>query len=233
MKRLSVDELLVQEDVVEAIAQAAGRVGRRYRAYISPEDLRQSGYLWVAQHPNRVQRELPDPDEDQRSQVRAYRRLMRLLERALEGVARAEKAAAEGYNVEDEVFYESALIEELLPTIWDPDAIHNPPQLDRELPRGKADPAEGNNWAVLVTDIRRAWEVAELDGDQRIFLSLRFGSNLSVTQVSEAMGASREATVRQIRLGVAALARALHGVRPLYLSEDDAPEEDDVANNSR
>lgn len=218
-KRASVDELFDNEQVQDAIRQAAGRVFRRYRAFITFDDLTQSAYLWVAQHPNRVSRELPKPEETGRQQWRCYMRLVRLFERVLEGVARTEKAAATGYKVEDEVFYEFELIEEMLWVIWDPEAEFNPPQPDHSMP-GESDPAEGNNWVVLVEDMRRAWKLAEMDQRTRTALTMRYDGGMSITELSAALELSKEATLREVRKGLGAFARALHGVRPLYTDQD-------------
>lgn len=209
-------ELLDLEDVVSAVNEAATRVTRRYRAYVSRDDMLQAGWLWVLEHPSKVNRNLPDPEEDQRNQRRVYRRLVTLFERALEGVARAEKAAASGYSTDDEYFYEGALIEQLLPAIWDEDFLFDPPQQDDREKRGRQDPAEGNNWPALIADIHRAWKGADLTIDQRAFLMMRFGEGRTIDHCAKVMQVSKETVLKQVKQGVSAIARELHGVRPLY-----------------
>lgn len=214
-------DLLEHPDVVMGIRAAAGRVSRRYRAYISFDDLAQEAQIWVANHPRRVAETLPDPDAPPREQRAAYSRLVRLLERSLEAVARAEKAAASGYEPDDEQFYEFALIDELLPTLWDSDAIHNPPQVETGMPHGHRDPAEGPAWPAMVADIEMAWRRADLTPTERGVVSLRYGSGLTVTQVAEASDMSKETVIKHLRNAKYRVAQALHGVRPLRIPDEE------------
>lgn len=209
------DEVLSHPDVEMAIPIAARRVLRRYRRYVTLDDLLQSAYVWAGEHPKLIEGTLPDPEAEGRDQRRAFSRLVRLFERALEGTARAEKAAASGYHPDDEAFYEGALLDQLLPAIWNEDVIHDPPQLDGDKTRGGTDPAEGGNWIVAVADIRRAWNLANLDAEQRNLLSLRYNHKLTVDVIASLLGKSKETVIRDLRVCLSRLAVALHGVRPL------------------
>lgn len=217
-------DLMMHPDIDMAIHAAARRVVRRYRRYILVEDLVQEGYLWVGQHPRATEAKLPDPDGTEKEHRAAFGRLVNMLERALEGVARAEKAAASGYDPRDEAFYEIALIEELLPALWDESVLHDPPRRDVETQvTENRDPAVAPTWPAMVADIHRAWKLADLTQDERNLLSLRYGTGLTVEQVAKATDSSKDTVIRHMKVAKQKLGRALHGVRPLYA----APEADD------
>lgn len=215
-----VDQLWMNDDVNEAIQVAARRVARRYRGFISLDDLRQSGYMWLFQHPHRVNAELPAEDAEERDRRRQFGRLVRLFERALEGVARIEKAAASGYKVDDEAFYDAALLEELLPTIWQPDAGVNPPQRDENVRGSGGDPAEGNTWVAMVADMALAWAKADLGLEERHLLRLRYRDGVTLDECAKALGVTKETALKRLRRATSELAKTLHGVRPLYLEAE-------------
>lgn len=216
-------DLLDDDMVLDAVRTAATRVARRYRRFITMDDLMQSGYLWVAQHPKKVGELVPDAGEPDKVQRQAFGRLTRLLERALEGVARTEKAARSGYHPDDEAFYSPALVEELLPTVFQADTLWNQPQGEPQEVRSTADPAESGNWPVMVLDIRQAWEKADLTPDERSCLVLRYSGGLTIDMLAAAQHASKETIIKRLRYGLAAVGRALHGVRPLT-EKDQLPE---------
>ena len=220
VKRALVDVLWEDNDTNEAIRYAAGRVSKRYRGYITFEDLRQSGYIWLFQHPHKVASELPSDELEEKERRYQFRRLVRLFERALEGVGRSEKAAAEGYKVDDECFYDAALLEELLPTVFDDNAAGNPPQRE-EGTRSNSDPAEGGTWIVMVADMQRAWKLAELSVEERSLVAMRYGEGLILEECANALSMTKETALKRLRRAKNELARTLHGVRPLYLPTEE------------
>lgn len=146
------------------VYSVARRVQQRYpRTVHSYAD---EAWRWAGAHPERLARAL---EEDPLGS--AWTKVERAIERYLERVGRAEKAAAGGYRVDDETYYPLSLIEMALPAVWD--ITHESLNAEDVSDDGKThlppkrvqDPAEGGNWLATIVDVRAAVASARLSGD--------------------------------------------------------------------
>lgn len=220
-------------NALHPVIYTAARATERHYPYKTIPQYAEKGWDWVGQHPKRVEDaffmlhgggELGPSGE-------LWRRLERALERHLERVGRAAKAAAIGYRVEDETFYPKSLVELALPAVWDLEYATSAPMLSDEAtsedmpnlgthlpPKRISDPAEGNNWLATVVDVRRGFERASLSAIQREALDYRYGELWSIEHISHVMGLPPDALEQQIDAAVRKIQRELGGERPVGCS---------------
>ncbi|MFC4335999.1 hypothetical protein [Salininema proteolyticum] len=83
--------------------------------------------------------------------------------------------------------YERATVEMLMPYMWGHDyayGIHSVYAADPDMPRGRANPAEGCTlWAVMA-DLKRAWVRADLTDLEREVIVLVYGARMGLGEVA-------------------------------------------------
>lgn len=101
--------------------------------------------------------------------------------------------------------YTRALVEHILPTIWDADAAYGLKQEnapDADMPKVKANPKLANTLFAHIADIKQAWKCAELTLIERQSIVLRYGLDYSYDEIAAARGvrksAAQEATERAV-----------------------------------
>jgi len=146
-------------------------VHRRYRKYVDRADLTQEAYAWVMTRVTYFNGLL----EDENDAVRLInqKRIAFQMRRAIERYARKEKAARSGYQTNDESFYDTVTIAQLLPyviaSVVNDTAIEQAQNLINDgTPRKPAAPAEGGNLLATLIDIKKSYEL--LDEDDTINL---------------------------------------------------------------
>lgn len=208
------DALTILHPTVYLLARQA-QAAYPYRSVPGYAD---EAWAWIKAHPDRVTKVFEEDEESQ------WKRLERSLERYLERVGRAEKAAAAGYKAEDETFYPKSLVELALPSVWDEafmqgsllsdqagdgeDGKHHLP------PKRVSDPAEGNNWLATCVDVRQAYNDAYLSGDQRWWLYQRYAEHRDVDAIARAEGLGEEYLEHQLSHCLRKIQRQLGGERP-------------------
>ena len=162
-------------------------VHRRYRKYVDRADLTPEAYAWVMTRVTYFNGLL----EDENDAVRLInqKRIAFQMRRAIERYARKEKAARSGYQTNDESFYDTVTIAQLLPyviaSVVNDTAIEQAQNLINDgTPRKPAAPAEGGNLLATLIDIKRSYE--SLDEDDKNILRLRYHENYTLQQLSEA-----------------------------------------------
>lgn len=132
---------------------AAKQTCRRYHGYVDFDDVIQEHRVWMLKHPAKLDEWLDREDEDEFRKGRGA--LFVTLSRRGERHARAEKARLCGYEISDEWFISSKLIEEELPAVIAGDSLwHETVQSEG---RNYSDPAEGGNRAAIRADVAAAW----------------------------------------------------------------------------
>lgn len=194
----------ILEEAETCIRVAASQVSRRYRGYLSFADLMQEGNIWVLKHPKTVRERLDDGR-------RGSRRLTGQIAKHLDRLGRHEKAASLQYSPDDEAFYSVAMIEMFLPVIWDESLLTNPPVTEEVGGKSVADPSAGNNWLVGALDVKKAWQEAPLDANQRVALAYRYGYGLKNYQIAEMLGVSDTSVGTYIKRGINLLIEELGG----------------------
>jgi RNA polymerase sigma factor (sigma-70 family) len=162
-------------------------VHRRYRKYVDRADLTQEAYAWVMTRVVYFNGLLEDDNDAVR--LINQKRIAFQMRRAIERYARKEKAARSGYQTNDESFYDTVTIAQLLPyviaSVVNDTAIEQAQNLINDgTPRKPAAPAEGGNLLATLIDIKRSYE--SLDEDEKNILRLRYHENYTLQQLSEA-----------------------------------------------
>lgn len=84
--------------------------------------------------------------------------------------------------------YDRALVEHLLPTLWDPDAVFGvpvPSAPPADMPRGSVNKKEGNTLWAHLADIRTGWDQTELSIKERRALILRYGMDWTEIEIAK------------------------------------------------
>ena len=162
-------------------------VHRRYRKYVDRADLTQEAYAWVMARVTYFNGLLEEDNDAVR--LINQKRIAFQMRRAIERYARKEKAARSGYQTNDESFYDTVTIAQLLPyviaSVVNDTAIEQAQNLINDgTPRKPAAPAEGGNLLATLIDIKKAYE--SLDEDDKNILRLRYHENYTLQQLSEA-----------------------------------------------
>ena len=171
------------DDLVPSVVTT---IHRRFRAYTERGDLLQEAWAFVlsrAEHFNEI---LSDENEVQRKWNE--KKVAWQIRRCLERYARKEKATKSGYHLNDEAYYDTVTISQLLPFViksFISDTALEQSQIlvNDGTPRKPSAPAEGGNLLAMLVDIKKAYEKLEKQ-DQEI-LRLRYHDNLTLQLISE------------------------------------------------
>jgi RNA polymerase sigma factor (sigma-70 family) len=173
----------ILDDLVPSVVTT---IYRRFRAYTERADLLQEAWAFVlsrAEHFNEV---LSEENEVQRKWNE--KKIAWQMRRALERYARKEKASKSGYHLNDEAYYDTVTIAQLLPFviksfISDTALEQSQVLLNDGTPRKPSAPAEGGNLLATLVDIKKAYE--KLDKYDQDILKLRYHDNLTLQIMSE------------------------------------------------
>lgn len=207
---LTTEELLTP-DVEEQIQYSARQVARRFRGS-AVNDLAQEARIWVVAHPTRMEHWFTDENPK-----RGWVRMSRTLEKQMSKFARIEKAAREGYDPDDEYFYAMAMLDLVLPALWDDDLRQSGPSRedgDNTRVSGKKDPAEGSSWPAMVVDVEKAWGDADLDHRQQTMLRLKYRDGATYADIGRAMGVSQSTAHEHVKRALRKIQRQLGGSKP-------------------
>lgn len=199
--------------VFELATTAARRCHRRFGRWAAFDDMVQVAMEYAWRKRDLVSRFLDrETDEDRK---RGEWGLVRTLERACERYARQEKAAALGYRVEDEYFYNEATIEALISAYVSGDT----PGLNQVLDpaemggRRKSRPAsEGNDLLAMVADVAKA--LKKLDPRTYGIVVARATDAQTVQQLAAAWEISHQRVSQIHKRGIMLIANDLGGERP-------------------
>jgi DNA-directed RNA polymerase specialized sigma24 family protein len=110
--------------------------------------------------------------------------------------------------------YDRALVERLLPAVWDKTFAYgmaDPSSPDPEMPRAKPDPKVGGTIFAHLADINIAWDRAEVPPDERRALYLRYGLDWTVKEIGFNQDCDKGTASRRCERGVGRLVSYLTG----------------------
>ena len=175
------------------------------------EDIKQSLYEWFAKHPNKVAEWEKIGNKDAKNLI--YRSLRN---QALDYCQRW-KAKSVGYDVSDVYYYESDVVEALLPAV-----LRNEYGVTHKLNLGRpgrpSAPSEGGNLSIMMMEIDSAyWKLSKED---RKILFFRYAESMDYKEISNylSLGSDDAARMRGNR-AVKRLVNKLGGFKP-YLDKD-------------
>lgn len=175
------------------------------------EDIKQSLYKWFLEHPNKLNEWEAIGEKDAKNLI--YRCLRNdALDYCLEW-----KAKSVGYETSDVFFYESDIIEALLPSVLRGEfgVSH---KLNLVGPSKPPAPAEGGNMMVMMIEIDRAYR--KLSTEDRTVLFYRYAESMDYNDIATEMklGSEDAARMRHNR-AIKKLIVRVGGFRP-WLDKD-------------
>lgn len=209
------ERVTLPEEVYEVAGSVAYAVWRRFKKFISREDLQQEALLWATRRVDDITRTLAIEDPEERR--RAERRLWWQMSRHCEQQARKEKATQSGYQTRDEAFYETGTISQLLPFAIASLLDGKPLEAIQDIvvdgtPRKPASPSEGGTLLVMLIDIKEAY--SKLDDDDRWLLAARYHHDYTLKQIADELGTAISTADRRCERALAHLQDQLGGKTP-------------------
>ena len=178
------------------------------------EDIKQTLYAWFTEHPNKLDEWESIGEKDAKNLI--YRSLRN---QALD-YCQKWKAKTVGYDVSDLYYYESDVVEALLPSV-----LRNEYGVTHKLNLGRpgrpSAPSEGGNLSVMMMEIDSAyWKLSKED---RKILFFRYAESMDYKEISNylSLGSDDAARMRGNR-AVKRLVNKLGGFKPF--SDQDAPD---------
>ncbi|WP_405056935.1 hypothetical protein OG474_29880 [Kribbella sp. NBC_01505] len=110
--------------------------------------------------------------------------------------------------------YDRELIERLLFTVWDPEAMYGvpapqaPPQ---DMPRGTANKKEANTLYAHLADMNTGWQKTDLRREERQAIFLKYGMDLSMTDAATVLDRPRKTVEYHCYTGVGKIVAKLNG----------------------
>ena len=159
--------------------------------------------------------DLMEPIEERRRHNE--QRIAWQMRRVAERYARKEKASKSGYQTNDEAYYESATLGQLLPfviaSIIDGTVLEQAQEMINDgQPKGSSSPAEGGNLLAVLIDIKKGY--LELDATTQQVLTLRYHENFTLAQIAGVLGCATSTAERRCLVAVRKLQDKLGGLSP-------------------
>jgi DNA-directed RNA polymerase specialized sigma24 family protein len=110
--------------------------------------------------------------------------------------------------------YDRALVEQLLPAVWDETFAYgmaNPTAPDPDMPRSKPDPKTGGTLFAHLADIKRAWGLTDLAHEERVVLLLCWGLDWTQQEIADEQGVTQQAVSKRLERGALRLVAFLNG----------------------
>lgn len=199
----------------DLIPSVVATIHRRYRSYTDRKDLLQEAWSWTMTRASRLAADLEGVNDEDRN-IRE-RRVAWQMRRHLERYARKEKAHKSGYNVQDEAFYDTITIAQLLPyviaSVVNDTALEQAQNLINDgQPRKPAAPAEGGNLLAILIDIKKAYLLMEKE--DKDILRLRYHENHTLQQVGQYLECSTSTAERRSNNALRKLQNIIGGQSP-------------------
>ena len=181
-------KLLVSElhpIIYELAPSVAYAVHRRYKHWVEREDITQECIAWGVTRNAYIteQMSVEDPKQLEHNQSR----IAWQMKRAVERYARKEKANKSGYQINDEVYYQTFTLGQLLPfvitSIIDGTVLEQMQEMINDgQPRGSSSPSEGGNLLASLIDIKKCY--LKLDQKDQELLRMRHYDNATLQQIA-------------------------------------------------
>lgn len=161
-------------------------IQRRYKAFVEKGDLLQEAWAFVLSRAEQFNELLSDENEVQRKWNE--KRIAWQIRRNLERYARKEKAAKSGYQINDEAYYDTITIAQLLPFVIKSVVLDTALEQSQVLvndgtPKKPSAPSEGGNLLAMLVDIKKAYQ--KLEKEEQDILRLRYYENHTLQQLAE------------------------------------------------
>lgn len=201
----------VDDMVAQAISVVAVQLHHKHRttALADTDDIRQELWIWFHKHRQKVF-EWVDKGQSEDEQDKGWHAFRKSLYRHGDRYLRTQKAKRLGYQTRDEAFYPEAVLDELLPHVWN--ITDDLGQGHDEGPKPPSNPSEGGNRIVSLFDVQVALKAAD-DEDKKL-LMLRYRDGLEPSDLAKLFECSRTTIDRRLRRALKRLSETLGGESP-------------------
>ena len=201
--------------IYDLVPSVANTIHRRYKAYVEKDDIKQELMAWSMTRAEDHTVDLMEPIEDRRKHNE--QRIAWQMRRVAERYARKEKAAKSGYQTNDEAYYESATLGQLLPfviaSVIDGTVLEQAQEMIRDgQPKGSSSPAEGGNLLATLIDIKRGY--LKLEAEEQTLLRLRHHESATLQQIAAVMECAVSTADRRCNNAMRKLIEQLGGQSP-------------------
>ena len=186
---------------------------------VEREDIKQSLYQWFTEHPNKLKDWEAIGDKDAKNLI--YRSLRN---QALDYCQRW-KAKSLGYDLSDLHYYDSEIVEALLPPVLRGEygVTH---KLNLGFTGKPSAPAEGGNLTIMMLEIDAGYW--KLNKEDRNIISLRFAENLDFGEMANILELGTDSAARmRLKRSISRLINKIGGYKPYREVDTVASEEED------
>ena len=202
----------VPEEVMDVGHGVVLEVWRRYRM-VDPNDLRQEVALWAVSNPGKVRDYMALEEREMRAVVATS------LRNRLRRYAEKEKATQAGYEPYDNAWFTADQIEDLLPSVFNPDAWTSPPSQERGSEgRGASLPSERGGWVALLADVAQAWR--KLPAIEREIVRAKFEHDEKQVVIARDLGLTEQQVSELIPRAIRAMLVTLGGEKPVREADE-------------
>jgi len=172
--------------VKDLVSAVAGSIARKFKGWVERDDLKQELYLWFIGRQDQYTDQLNEENKEKREHNE--RRLAYQMRRIAEKYARREKARKAGYHITDEVFYDTATIARLMPSILQSVIEGTVLEQAQDLindgqPRKQPAPSEGGNLLAILIDVKKSY--LKLEGEDKVILRMRYYDNNTLQEIAQ------------------------------------------------
>jgi DNA-directed RNA polymerase specialized sigma24 family protein len=193
----------------------ANTIYRRYNKHVEKDDIKQELMAWAMTRAADHTEDLMEPIEERRRHNE--QRIAWQMRRVAERYARKEKASKSGYQTNDEAYYESATLGQLLPfviaSIIDGTVLEQAQEMINDgQPKGSSSPAEGGNLLANLIDIKKGF--LQLEQDDQTLLRMRHHEGFTLQQIAQVLECAISTADRRCDKSLRRLQDNLGGVSP-------------------
>ena len=201
--------------VYELAPSVAYAIHRRYKHWVERDDVTQECIAWAITRNAYIteQMSVEDPKQLEYNQ----RRVAWQMKRAVERYARKEKANKSGYQINDEVYYQTFTLGQLLPfviaSVIDGTVLEQMQEMINDgQPRGSSSPSEGGNLLAALIDIKKCF--MKLDQKDQTVLRMRHYDNATLQQIAQFLECAVSTADRRVTNSLRRLQDELGGETP-------------------
>jgi len=198
--------------VDEVTATIAWSLSKKYHRFAELSDIKQAMNEYAWKRKDKVAEYLIREDEGERRA--GYKAFTTFMRRAGERYARKEKARALGFELGDEYFYKTVMIENLIKVLGSEDAHLSNQVLDPDVHgvKAKKQASEGNNILAMLSDVDKAMQ--KLDPRTSGILNLRFAADLPLSEIATEWQISPQRVEQIVNKGLRDISEYLGGASP-------------------
>ena len=209
------------------VTAVASEYHRKF-SMVELEDIRQSLYQWFTEHPNKLKEWEAIGERDAKNLI--YRSLRN---DALDYCQRW-KAKSVGYDITDLHYYESEMVEALLPPVLRGEygVTH---KLNLGRPGRPSAPAEGGNLTIMMLEVDAGYW--KLNKEDRRIIFLRFAENLDFGEIANYLELGTDSAARmRLKRAIRRLINKIGGYKPyndIDSSDEDETKEDTIEQSNQ